>query len=63
MSEYKVRTVQFSIVSIYTVETDLATSDKEAIEIIRQEINDGNHFEDEREYKGWDLLSVKIARD
>ena len=55
--------IRFTIQETFEIETDLFTSDQEAIKAIQQELEDGNHFVDEREYLDWDYSKVRVVRD
>jgi hypothetical protein len=55
--------IRFTIEETFEIETDLYTSDQEAIQAIKQELEQGDLFPDTREYVGWDYSKVKIARD
>ena len=60
--EYKVRTVQFTIEETFTIETDLYDTDADAIKAIKEELEDGNHFPEIREYVGWDYSKVRMVK-
>lgn len=54
--------IQFTIEEIFEIETDLYTSDQEAIKAIKQELEQGDLFPDTREYVGWDYSKVRIVK-
>lgn len=54
--------IQFTIEEIFEIETDLYTSDQEAIKAIKQELEQGDLFPDTREYIGWDYSKVRIVK-
>ena len=60
--EYKVRTIEFTIEETFTIDVDLYSSDAEAIKAIKQALESGNLFMDEREYIGWDYSKVRVAK-
>lgn len=63
--EKETRTVRFEMISIYEIETDMATSDKEAIAYIRQELEECNlEYTDnpDVDYIGWDVGRVSIVK-
>lgn len=54
--------IQFTIEEIFEIETDLYTSDQEAIKAIKQELEQGDLFPDTREYVGWNYSKVRIVK-
>jgi hypothetical protein len=54
--------IQFTIEETFEIETDLYTSDQEAIKAIKQELEQGDLFPDTREYIGWDYSKVRIIK-
>lgn len=60
--EYKTRTIQFTVEETFTIETDLYSSDAEAIKAIKQELEEGDLFPSTREYIGWDYSKVRIVK-
>lgn len=60
--EYKTRKIQFTVEETFTIETDLYSSDAEALKAIKQDLEEGDLFPDFREYIGWDYSKVRIVR-
>jgi len=54
--------IRFTIEETYEIETDLYTSDQEAIQAIKKELEEGDLFIDTREYLCWDYSKVRIVR-
>jgi hypothetical protein len=54
--------IRFTIEEIFEIETDLYTSDQEAIKDIKRYLDQGELFPDTREYIGWDYSKVRIVR-
>ena len=54
--------IRFTIEETFEIETDLYTSDQEAIQAIKQELEQGDLFPDTREYIGWDYSKVRIIK-
>lgn len=60
--EYKVRTIQFTIEETFTIETDLYSTDVEAINAIKEDLESGDLFPDTREYIGWQYSKVRMVK-
>ena len=57
----KTRTIQFTIEETFTIETDLYSSDAEAIKAIKADLESGDLFPEDRYYIGWDYSKVRMA--
>ena len=60
--KHKRRTIQFTIEETFTIETDLFDSDADALKAIKEDLEDGNHFTNTREYIGWDYSKVRMVK-
>ena len=61
MSNYKVYKVQFQMVDTFEVEIDLATSKAEAVKLVKQSLEEGETFAENREFISWDTGVVRVV--
>jgi hypothetical protein len=60
MSEYKVYKVQFQMVDTFEIETDMGSSIEEVKAYVRKELEEGNTFNENREFISWDIGTVRV---
>jgi hypothetical protein len=61
MSSYKVYKVQFQMVDTFEVEIDLATSKAEAVKLVKESLEQGETFAENREFISWDTGVVRVV--
>lgn len=60
MSEYKVYTVEYTLKTTYTIETDLPDNKADAIKMVRQQLESGELYKDISAFETWNLGTVKV---
>jgi len=59
MATYK---VQFQMVDTFEIEIDTANTAEEAKKIVREELEEGNTFAEDREFISWDIGTVRVVK-